>query len=64
MNTFDPFVPQAYNVDIGHEREGADEMPRHDFEPPAIPYEVPVVVLIEPDTNLYPTPPYGVWINA
>lgn len=64
VNIFDPFRPQAFNVDIGGEHEIADDQPRHPFEAAPIPYDVPPVVAIEPDSNLYPKAPYGVWITG
>jgi hypothetical protein len=56
---FDPFVPQAYNVNIG-EPEGADEQPRVPFIAPPIPYELPVLVSAQPDPDLYPPRRHGV----
>lgn len=60
---FDPFQPQPFNVNIGAEREAADEMPRHAFVPPPIPYDPPDAVLIERDADLYPPRRHGVLPN-
>lgn len=56
---FDPFVPQAYNVDIG-QPEAADAQPRGGPMPAPVPYAIPEPVAMQLDAQLYPLRRHGV----